>query len=292
MADPLGESASEMDAAHAGPAAMPVSRRDRVRAETFREIKQTARRVLVDQGVDGLALRAVAREMGLTAPALYRYFDSREDLVEHVVADLYGELTDVLEAARDAVAPGDARRPAARDAPARSAPGRPPITPSSACCSAVRRSGCSIRRTLHGDGDRPAQLAGQRFGGVFAELVARIYLEQGFPVPADDELDPALQEQLPHLVRQAAGLAAARRHVRVPVLLDQALRDGLHGGLRPPPVRAATTRQPMFEAELRSLGEVLGVADEYRPPSGLIRSTRAAGRGPREPAWHRAAPAR
>ena len=43
---------------------MPVSRRDRVRAETFREIKQTARRVLVDQGVDGLALRAVAREMG------------------------------------------------------------------------------------------------------------------------------------------------------------------------------------------------------------------------------------
>src|SRR5688572_3337070 len=83
----------------------PISRRDRVRAETFREIKLTARRVLVDQGVDGLALRAVAREMGLTAPALYRYFDSREDLVEHVVADLYGELTEVLEAARDAARP-------------------------------------------------------------------------------------------------------------------------------------------------------------------------------------------
>src|SRR5688500_11943381 len=108
MADPLGESASEMDAAHAGPDAMPVSRRDRVRAETFREIKQTARRVLVDQGVDGLALRAVAREMGLTAPALYRYFDSREDLVENVVADLYDELTAVLEAARDAARPATA----------------------------------------------------------------------------------------------------------------------------------------------------------------------------------------
>ena len=25
--------------------------------------------------------------------------------------------------------------------------------------------------------------------------------------------------------------------------------------------------QPMFEAELRALGEVLGVADQYRPPS-------------------------
>ena len=39
-----------------------------LRADTVREIKTTARRVLVDQGVDGLALRAVAREMGMTAP--------------------------------------------------------------------------------------------------------------------------------------------------------------------------------------------------------------------------------
>src|SRR3712207_3591013 len=77
------------------------SRRDRARADTLREIKLTARRVLVDQGVDGLALRAVAREMGMTAPGLYRYFDSREDLVENVVADLYDELTGVLESARD-----------------------------------------------------------------------------------------------------------------------------------------------------------------------------------------------
>src|SRR5947209_16595307 len=85
-----------------------MSRRDRVRAETVREIKQTARRVLVEQGPDGLALRAVAREMGMTAPGLYRYFASREDLVEHVVADLYDELADALEAARDAVVPATA----------------------------------------------------------------------------------------------------------------------------------------------------------------------------------------
>ena len=56
-------------------------------------------------GVDGLALRAVAREMGMTAPALYRYFSSREDLVENVVADIYDELTDVLETVRDAADP-------------------------------------------------------------------------------------------------------------------------------------------------------------------------------------------
>src|SRR5918998_1516395 len=83
----------------------PLSRRDRARVDTVREIKETARRVLVEHGVDGLALRAVAREMGMTAPALYRYFASREDLVDNVVADLYDELTDVLEAVRDTAEP-------------------------------------------------------------------------------------------------------------------------------------------------------------------------------------------
>src|SRR4051794_6234960 len=83
----------------------PLSRRGEARGGTVRDIKLTARRVLVEQGVDGLALRAVAREMGMTAPGLYRYFDSREDLVENVVADLYDELTDVLEAVRDTADP-------------------------------------------------------------------------------------------------------------------------------------------------------------------------------------------
>src|SRR5689334_19752787 len=84
MAQPVGES---------------LTRRERVRAETVEEIKRTARQVLVEQGAEGLALRAIAREMGMTAPALYRYFDSREDLIEAVVADLYDELTTELERA-------------------------------------------------------------------------------------------------------------------------------------------------------------------------------------------------
>src|SRR3954465_3777989 len=85
-----------------------LSRRDRVRAETAREIKDTARRVLVEHGPDGLALRAIAREMGMTAPGLYRYFTSREDLIEHVVAGLYDELVAELEVARDAARPATA----------------------------------------------------------------------------------------------------------------------------------------------------------------------------------------
>ena len=82
-----------------------LTRRERARVETVREIKQTARQVLVEHGPEGLALRAVAREMGMTAPALYRYFDSREDLIENVVADLYDELTAELERACAAAEP-------------------------------------------------------------------------------------------------------------------------------------------------------------------------------------------
>lgn len=61
--------------------------------------------MLVEQGGEGFALRAIAREMGMSAPALYRYFDSRENLVEHVVADLYDELVAHLVAARDEADP-------------------------------------------------------------------------------------------------------------------------------------------------------------------------------------------
>src|SRR3954451_1325723 len=89
----------------AEPTEAPVSRRERARADTVREIKRTARTLLVAHGIEGLGLRAGAREMGITAPALYRYFASLEDLVEHVVADLYDELCDELELARDAARP-------------------------------------------------------------------------------------------------------------------------------------------------------------------------------------------
>ncbi len=78
------------------------SRRDRVRAATTQEIIQTARRLLVQHGPDAVSLRAIAREMGMTAPALYRYFSSHEELLRHVVADIFTELASHVRAAVDA----------------------------------------------------------------------------------------------------------------------------------------------------------------------------------------------
>ncbi len=89
---------------------VPVSRRERLRDATMAEIKATARRHLVASGPEALSLRAVARDMGVTAPALYRYVDSREDLLTEVITELYDELTSSLEAARDEL-PADAIGP-------------------------------------------------------------------------------------------------------------------------------------------------------------------------------------
>ena len=72
--------------------AQTLSRRDRVRAATADEIKQTARHILVAEGPEGVSLRAIAREMGMTAPALYRYYGSHEDLIRHVIADIFTEI--------------------------------------------------------------------------------------------------------------------------------------------------------------------------------------------------------
>src|SRR5258708_31089286 len=85
-----------------------LSRRDRVRAATSQEIIQTARRLLISQGSAALSLRAIAREMGMTAPALYRHFGSYETLIHHVVADIFNELSDYVEAAVSAAGAGQA----------------------------------------------------------------------------------------------------------------------------------------------------------------------------------------
>jgi AcrR family transcriptional regulator len=240
----------------------PLSRRDQARVDTAREIKETARRVLVEHGVDGLALRAVAREMGMTAPALYRYFSSREDLVENVVADLYDELTEVLETVRDAADPAV---PGFQLLSVSRAFRRWAITHRAEFGLLFGSGGESVV-DVHGLGERPSQVASRRFGGVFAELVARIYLEQGFPVPADDDLEPALQVQLRAwcvTLPVALPLGVISVFLSCWIRLYGMVCMEVFGHLR----FALDDPEPMFEAELKALGERLGVVDQYRPPS-------------------------
>ena len=89
------------------PASDPApSRRDRVRAATIEEIKATAMRMLREHGAD-LRFSDIARDMGMTAPALYRYYADRDDLLSALMVDGFQEMSDALTAALDAAAPDD-----------------------------------------------------------------------------------------------------------------------------------------------------------------------------------------
>lgn len=81
----------------------PLSRRERARAATIDEIKQTATRLMSEQGTTDLRFSDIAREMGMTAPALYRYFADRDELLTALIADTYDELGAVVAAARERV---------------------------------------------------------------------------------------------------------------------------------------------------------------------------------------------
>jgi AcrR family transcriptional regulator len=79
--------------------------RDRGRPGTGDDIRAQARTLLVADGSQAVTLRAIARGLGITAPALYRYYASRDDLLEHlrqdVCRDLAVEIEDALATPAD-----------------------------------------------------------------------------------------------------------------------------------------------------------------------------------------------
>lgn len=92
-------------ASGADPEQLPT-RRQRVRAATVVEIKATAMRMLREHGAD-LRFADIARDMGMTAPALYRYFADRDELLSALMVDGFEELSAALTAALDEAAPDD-----------------------------------------------------------------------------------------------------------------------------------------------------------------------------------------
>ncbi len=87
--------------------AQPPSRRDRYRAETREEAKRIALDQLATGGQAALSLNAIARELGMTGPALYRYFASRDELLTALIVDAYDDLgTTLTRAVADAASGG------------------------------------------------------------------------------------------------------------------------------------------------------------------------------------------
>ena len=83
------------------------SRRERTRAATVEEIKQTALALMRESGTVDVRFTDIARSMGLTAPALYRYFADRDELLTALVADSFNALSSALAATANAVPADD-----------------------------------------------------------------------------------------------------------------------------------------------------------------------------------------
>ncbi|MFJ8912869.1 TetR/AcrR family transcriptional regulator [Amycolatopsis sp. NPDC102389] len=77
------------------------SPRERYRDQVRAEIKQHAWEQIATAGVPALSLNAIAKQVGMSGPALYRYFASRDDLVTALIRDAYRSLADTVRAAFD-----------------------------------------------------------------------------------------------------------------------------------------------------------------------------------------------
>jgi AcrR family transcriptional regulator len=236
-----------------------LSRRDRVRAETTEEIKQTARRILVEQGPEAVTLRAIARDMGVTAPALYRYFDSHEELVRRVVGDIFGELADEIHAAIDA---------------AGAASGGDMGQKMAAACQGFRQwalahkaeFGLLFAAPLPGvnvEDDDLTEECARRFAATFYALFLELWRKNQFPIPSPEEIDPGLREQLTRYrdgigadVPIGALLTFLRCWVRLYGIVSMEVFGHLGFALDDP--------APIFEITLAELASLVGL--EYPRP--------------------------
>ena len=239
------------------------SRRDRVRAATTQEIIQTARKLLVQDGPEAVSLRAIAREMGMTAPALYRYFGSHEELLRHVVADIFTELASYVRSAVHA---------AADESTADLTQAEVMAVKLIAGCRGFRAwalahvpefsmifgSPLPGLDYLHEMTRDPTVDCGYQFGQVFLDLFGDLYRRRPFSIPADDEMDPGLRAELARyreLARTDLPLGALQTFLRCWVLLYGTVSLEAFGHIK----FALDDASPMFELMLSDLAPMVGL---------------------------------
>lgn len=70
--------------------------RERYRAQVREEIKKHAWEQIATAGASALSLNAIAKQIGMSGPALYRYYANRDELITELVRDAYRSLADVF----------------------------------------------------------------------------------------------------------------------------------------------------------------------------------------------------
>lgn len=77
------------------------SPRERYRAQVRAEIKERAWEQIAAAGASGLSLNAIAKQLGMSGPALYRYFAGRDELITELIRDAYRSLADAFRVAAE-----------------------------------------------------------------------------------------------------------------------------------------------------------------------------------------------
>ncbi|MEV7087669.1 TetR/AcrR family transcriptional regulator [Streptomyces sp. NPDC093085] len=76
--------------------------RERYRAQVRAEVKEHAWEQIATAGASALSLNAIAKQMGMSGPALYRYFAGRDELITELIRDAYRSVADAFRAAYEA----------------------------------------------------------------------------------------------------------------------------------------------------------------------------------------------
>ncbi|MFB9966534.1 TetR/AcrR family transcriptional regulator [Sinosporangium siamense] len=228
-----------------------TSRRQRLRQATLEEIHAAARKLLVEQGSAAVTVNAVARQVGMSGPALYHYYTGHDELVGAVTAGFIRELAAAMERARDAQA------------------GAPVGDRMLAACRAMRtwavahpdEFGWIFASPVAAPNRRPGSVrheAALRFEHVLLDLTAELWRTRPFPVPDPASLPASLRDQLTAYSAAIEGqLPPEAAHVflscwiRLYGLLCMEILHQLDF--------AYTDLEPVFEECLRDLSTTLGL---------------------------------
>ncbi|MFH8366955.1 TetR/AcrR family transcriptional regulator [Streptomyces sp. NPDC018031] len=237
----------------------PFSRRERLRIATIREIKDVARGLLVQQGQENVTIRAIAREMGMTAPAVYRYFASRDALIQGLRGDIFAEMgRHIGEVIGELPAEQPGRRLVAAVRALRAWALQHP-----------HEFGLVLGPWVPGlsyEEAQPERDMAWVFGEVIVGLFQEVWQTRPYPVPSEEELAPVLVEQF-RVLREE--MEVDMPVAAIVVLLSCWVR--LYGLICMESLGYMSFALPdceaFFERELREVFAVIGIHDIDRWPA-------------------------
>jgi len=239
------------------------TRRERQREATYAEIVRASRELLAD-GAE-LSLRAVAGRMGVTAPALYRYVASYQDLVDLVAYEIDRAATETFAAAADALPTDDAAgRLLLSVTEFRHWALANPREFGLVFANPIADAAC-VRREL---------ITLSSSGHLFTDQMREVWLQTRFPIPSLDELPPVVREAvtdpvIPAKVEKVAledrGLVWAYMQGWTQLYGVVALE--VFGHMDPRIIESGE----MFVDTLRNYAPRLGLADDWPRLERLVR---------------------